>query len=744
MLKADYLLEKIFVYLHAFSKNTITKSAVMKRFFAVFLLALSLCFHVKAQVPAGYYNDAIGLSGRALHEALARIITEGHQVVGYDELWDYFPLTDPAAEDSSLINDMYSLCRFQPDQYGDGEGCFADSCICFQREHTFCQSWFGYRADAPFSDIHHIHPVDGGINGSRSNYPYGEVDISQPFRRFNNTSLRGYNATSSDYTGIVYEPIDEYKGDIARMLFYMTTRYLLDDDGFSHEYEMTDGSQLRPWALQMLLRWNVLDPVSEKEIRRNNVIYDQIQHNRNPFIDHPELADLIWTSDSLTSAFSENYVPVVRPHLASYEVNSANSITFVFDSEMVQTTLAQTANYTFNRNIQTESVVVDAPNQVTVTLASDLAAGLSYYCYISNLQALGGQFIRDTAVTFTYGFSANHTVLAGWTFDELTENTLGVERSMPANVGLLSDEAMLYWNGQYGSSIISYNSDEDYSDIRAYAGTPIGDPRAVPYSGRALAFQHRANGKAFVLAVPTQLYRNLLLTFALWRTNTGATEVFYEWSADGENYTALGDTVSLLDVLEPQIFVFQNIDLQEIDELEDQPMIYLRVSVDGANSSFSSGNIRFDNLCVRGEKCVTNTFIFDTIAQGAYYSRHGFHFQVDANQTPGTMQYTRQQEVDGVCDSLFTLLLTITVGVNDMNEPQFQIYPNPAHETIVVEGSGLMEARIYNEFGQEVGNYLLNGLQKNVLSVNSLPAGIYFVKVIAADGRKATRKVVVQ
>ena len=84
----------------------------MKRIVTVFVSCLMMAGMLRAQAPAGYYNHAIGLSGRALHEALATIITEGHQVVGYDELWDWFPLTDPAPEDSTLLNDMYSLCRF--------------------------------------------------------------------------------------------------------------------------------------------------------------------------------------------------------------------------------------------------------------------------------------------------------------------------------------------------------------------------------------------------------------------------------------------------------------------------------------------------------------------------------------------------------------------------------------------------------------------------------------------------------
>ncbi|MCR5115431.1 MAG: endonuclease [Bacteroidales bacterium] len=713
----------------------------MKRIVMVFVSCLMMAGMLRAQAPAGYYNHAIGLSGRALHEALAAIVTEGHQVVGYDELWDWFPLTDPAPEDSTLLNDMYSLCRFAPDQHGDGDGCTADSCICYQREHSFCQSWFGYRTDAPFSDLHHIHPVDGGINGSRGNYPYGEVDV--PTRVFRNGSKRGYNSASPDYTGIVYEPIDEYKGDLARMLFYMTTRYLFDSVGFSHDWYMTDGSQLRPWALQMLLHWNILDPVSEKEIRRNNVIYDSIQHNRNPFIDYPDLANLIWTNDSLTMVFTEEYVDVERPHLLDFTVNDANSVTLTFDNSMIASTLSQSGNYVFNRNVAVAAAHVDAPNRVTLTLDADLVAGLNYYCVISNLQAVGGQFIRDTAVVFTYGFSSNHTVLAGWTFDTLTAYQMSVERRVDANLGLLHEAAVLYLDGQYGSSLFNYTEEEDYSDIRAYSGSLIGDPRQPPYDGLSLALQHRANGKGFVVSVPTTLYHNIILTFAIRRTSMGASQVFYEWSTNGEIFTPLGDTVFLPNLINNSEYTFQTIDFQEIDDLEDTSAIFLRVSVDGANTAYSSGNIRFDNICVRGQKCVTNTFLYDTVQQGDYYNLNGFHIEIGANQQPGTFQYVRQKEIEGECDSLFTLNLTVLVGVNESREPQFRLFPNPAHEAFTLEGSDLSEVRLYDGLGQQVSHCQLDGGSQHRLDVSHLPEGLYLVTVVARDGRLATRKLVI-
>jgi hypothetical protein len=139
------------------------------------------------------------------------------------------------------------------------------------------------------SDIFHIYPTDGKVNGMRSNYPYGAV-TSPTWTSLNGSKLGP--CTWSGYSGTVFEPIDAYKGDFARTYFYMSTRYYTEDAGWAGS-PATTGSQLKPWALQLMLHWSNIDPVSQKETDRNNTVYG-MQHNRNPFIDHPEYASLIW------------------------------------------------------------------------------------------------------------------------------------------------------------------------------------------------------------------------------------------------------------------------------------------------------------------------------------------------------------------------------------------------------------------------------------------------------------------
>jgi endonuclease I len=290
-----------------------------------------------AQPPANYYNSANGLTGNQLKVALHDII-KNHTTTSYGNLWSAFWSTDNKG--NGVVWDMYSdipggtppyTYQLGQDQCGSG-GCNNTEGTCYNREHSWPQSWFSEQS-TPRTDLHHIFPTDCQVNHDRSNYPYGEVRSGTTFR---NGSKLG-SCKTPGYSGTVFEPIDEYKGDFARAYFYMSVRYYSEDSGWKST-DMTDKSVIKPWALTMLLRWNKQDPVSQKEIDRNNVIYDDFQHNRNPFIDHPEYADMIWdpnwsvTNDEMVSGVSV-YPNPLRPGATLYllgDVKEANQVA-IFD-----------------------------------------------------------------------------------------------------------------------------------------------------------------------------------------------------------------------------------------------------------------------------------------------------------------------------------------------------------------------------------------------------------------------------
>ena len=246
-----------------------------------------------AQPGEGYYDDAEGKSGEALRTALYGII-HNHTNVGYDGLWDVYEDSD--VKPDGTIWDMYSDIPGGTPPYvfypGEGKcGNYKNEGDCYNREHSLPKSWFG-DASPMVSDAFHIYPTDGKVNGMRSNYPFGEV-TSATFTSKNGSKLGRCDA-SLGYSGTVFEPIDEYKGDFARTYFYMSTCYKnVNFDQNSSGAAVFSGSQLKQWAVDMFLEWHRADPVSQKEIDRNNAV-ERWQHNRNPFIDYPELAEHIW------------------------------------------------------------------------------------------------------------------------------------------------------------------------------------------------------------------------------------------------------------------------------------------------------------------------------------------------------------------------------------------------------------------------------------------------------------------
>jgi endonuclease I len=246
--------------------------------------------------PEGYYDSAENLAGPELRAALHDIIDD-HTAYSYDYAWTAFYTTDD--KPNGKVWDIYSDVpggtppyeyTFGVDQGGPGgqEG------LGYTREHSWPKSWFGGDIAPMNSDLFALYPCDAHVNGNRGVYPYGEVS-SSVWVSLNGSKVG--NCSYPGYSGTVFEPIDAYKGDLARTYFYMTTRYFTEDAGWPGS-PMTDGADILPWAVDMLLEWHTEDPVSQKELERNATIYT-IQNNRNPFIDRPEFANHLYVTSGV-------------------------------------------------------------------------------------------------------------------------------------------------------------------------------------------------------------------------------------------------------------------------------------------------------------------------------------------------------------------------------------------------------------------------------------------------------------
>ena len=252
-----------------------------------------------ADIVGAFYHDINNLQGFALKTALKERLKMSHVDRGYGALIDIYFKSDVDTtydKDGSIV-DIYSE---NPNSYDDYEytsrrevcGSYRDESDCFNREHLFPQGTF-HKMSPMRSDFFHIFPTDGLVNGKRSNYPFGEV--SEPSWTSRNGSKLGKN-TFGGYRGTVFEPIDEFKGDVARALLYFATRY--EDRVSSWVHPMLNGTRdqvYADWFVALLLKWHKQDPVSKHEHHRNEVGYE-FQGNRNPFIDHPEWVEQIWGS----------------------------------------------------------------------------------------------------------------------------------------------------------------------------------------------------------------------------------------------------------------------------------------------------------------------------------------------------------------------------------------------------------------------------------------------------------------
>lgn len=349
------------------------------------LVSISICSFAQGPNDSGtYYLNADGKKGAELKTALCDIIynrNEGGDLkTAYNALWTHFRTTD--ARSNGTVWDMYSTkTEFEFGTHQDKGSGGNEEGQFYNREHSFPNSWFGGKVMPMYTDLHHMYPTDKMVNGKRSNHPFGETD-GESFTSANNFSKLG-KCTFEGYSGTVFEPNDEYKGDFARTYFYMVTCYeekLQDwymDYGVNNTNSETknavmatlDGNTypgLSEWQLEMLMKWAHNDPVSEKEINRNNAVYD-IQQNRNPFIDYPGLEQYIWGHLEDVSFSYDNYSIPVEDADVDGDVTGDKLVNVEDVIALCNYIIGNMGNITFKKADVNSDGVVNIADIVTVT-----------------------------------------------------------------------------------------------------------------------------------------------------------------------------------------------------------------------------------------------------------------------------------------------------------------------------------------------------------------------------------------
>ncbi len=351
-----------------------------------------------------YYSVVNGQTCEDLKTVLHNLI-DNHTQFSYGALWSIYQDTDDRINDSgnsTIVWDMYS------DNPTGGEneftfgseqcGSFSTEGDCYNREHSFPKSWWGGSTSVPqYTDIFVVVPSDGWVNALRNNFPYGEVQAGGSTQTTANGSKMGSSSiTIPGYTGNVFEPIDAYKGDLARGYFYLLTRYEDVIAGWENNTTesdaVLDGTSfpgLEQWALDMLIDWHNSDPVSQKEIDRNNEVFDY-QQNRNPFIDHPEYVSLIW--ETCSGGGSDNQSPTSPTNLSASNVQE-NSVDLNWIASNDNIGVAGYKIYQNGSNISSTS-----GTSISIT---GLTAATTYLFNVTAYDAAGNESAMSNTISIT-------------------------------------------------------------------------------------------------------------------------------------------------------------------------------------------------------------------------------------------------------------------------------------------------------------------------------------------------------
>ncbi len=261
----------------------------MKLLIIIFILAASA---LAADPPPGYYDGTEGLFGEDLKAVLNDII-DNHMTISYDAVWNALKETDKDPDNPENVILLYTGWSVTNTGYPT-----------WNREHVWAQSHGNLGTSmGPGTDLHHLKPCDPGVNSSRGNKDFDYSSTPHPV------------AIGCYYDDDSWEPRDEVKGDVARMIFYMATRY--EGEGGELDLEVVDAVNTAPapehGKLSALLEWNDFDPPDDFEMNRNDVIFENYQFNRNPFVDHPHFVNLIWqeTTADFSAEPTQGYAPLL-------------------------------------------------------------------------------------------------------------------------------------------------------------------------------------------------------------------------------------------------------------------------------------------------------------------------------------------------------------------------------------------------------------------------------------------------
>ena len=670
----------------------------MKKFTTLllgFMFSLAL-----AQAPAGYYNGTEGLTGATLKTKLSEIITAGHKDNGYDGLYNGYPTTDSDHfyENDGTVLDMYSENPTGTDPYTYRHGIkkcgnYSVEGDCYNREHIVPQSFFNQQSPMR-GDIHFVRPTDGKVNGMRSNYPFGAVN-SPSFTSKNGTKVGP--SSSPGYGGTVAEPIDEFKGDIARMVFYFVTRYESRLSSFSTG-NMLGGSPypgLQAWEKDVLLAWSIQDPVSPTEIERNNASH-VFQKNRNPFIDHPEWVQLIWGSQTV-----DTQAPSAPTNLAVLSTSTASA-------NLSWTASTDNVGVSYYR-IFVNGVFHSNSNATTATV-SGLAQGTTYTFYVIAVDAANNASPQsNTATGTTLTDTQAPTAPLNLSVTSVGTNNIAVQWTAATdNVGVTSYD--IYVNGELmGSTSSTSTNIANLNPLTAYsiyivAKDAAGNvsPQSNTVTATTTALSANCGDESFETIPPS--------------TSNYST---YNWTSNGVSWTSEDSRTD--QTINGRAITIRN-------------GFVTALSVPNGIGEFKvTTQLKFSGSAGTLKIFVNGTDTGKTVP----YSSTATTTTVTGINVAGTVEITLQQNgaatnrvaIDDMSWTCYTL-----AGVNEsaVGKNALSIYPNPVKNgELNVIGKNLSEvkiAQIFDFTGKLVQTIAQPFKNSGKITLKNLPKGVYILK----------------
>jgi endonuclease I/chitodextrinase len=685
-----------------------------KILFIVSLLLFSTAF---CQIPSNYYNNATG-TGYTLKTQLKTIITNGHSDQGYGNLYSGYQTThiDNYYENDGSVLDFYSENPTGIDTYfythgSNNCGNYSSENDCYNREHLMPQSVFS-NASPMKNDIHFVVPSDGYVNGKRSSFAFGE--ISNPTWTSSNGSKLGPN-TFGSYNGTVFEPIDEFKGDIARSLLYFATRYESQVSSWNHSGMLngTNDQVYQDWFLDLLISWHNDDPVNQQEIDRNNAAY-YYQGNANPYINHPEWVNTIWSTNTdtenptaptnlITSNPTASTVDLVwttsidNIAVTSYDIyiNGVNTYNTI-NTSFIANNLNSETNYCFTvfaRDAASNTSSVSNQDCET-TLTDNEAPTVPTNITITNQNGTGFK-VNWTAST------DNATVIGYDVFIDGTFNTSAVNTSYSIN-GLTESTT-------YSVTVLA----KDEADNKSAQSAPVN---ATTTDGSAASneifFSEYIEGSSNNKAIEIANYTGQTVSLANYSIKLGS---------NGNDFGAQTLTFTTETIVDGDVYVIGN----------------SQIAICTSEVDISSDVTYFNGNDALG--LFKNDVLIDIIGEENNSSTFGAEVTLQRKSTitsPNTVfnktgEWVQGSAVDDCTDLGIHSVNTASLNSSVFNS--FKIYPNPTYEnTVYFKVGAKTKVKAYNVLGKLVQTAIIDSNNKS-MDITTLAKGIYILRVQTAN-----------